>query len=510
MNAGAAVQNWQMSFTNGTDLSTMFEFGVVADVAATAYAQAGMLELVSVASSSTDVRSTTSVTMNFFAATGSGAALADTVCLTLQGMWMPMKMADGTWASANAMSLTKLADPAVNGSADVSVAMTVTRFSGQTVCGLMDDAATNNMTENSNYTLVVSGLPTPDYAMSADESQMVLSVAVSTAGGLAHSCGHMYNGVWPSYSVPSGMHMLDTDSLTYTVNRGTYSMDAVVVMPLDAAGVVQRFTEDVSLAIASAGGVIQMEPATISAGLGDDFMMGMLGAAVTSQVSTYLVYWTKTGGASYTDVAPIEVVVGSDLSTVTVPGTAVCSLGGSSVPMAVTLGACPHTDVTVALTVTAYDNTDETAVDPSAGLNPPADAVTLSLTNPMAVLGFTCDADAAGTSLTYVLAGTDMAAFTLSAATVTVTAQEGASAAVANPDMTIAQVTDSTTASDMALTGLCPAIGEGWMFFVPAELNTVDADGVSEGLNMTEEEVLALTAAVDAILMSDAAMASDF
>jgi hypothetical protein len=103
-----------------------------------------------------------------------------------------------------------------------------------------------------------------------------------------------------------------------------------------------------------------------------------------------------------------------------------------------------------------------------------------------------------------------MAAFTLSAATVTVTAQEGASAAVANPDMTIAQVTDSTTASDMALTGLCPAIGEGWMFFVPAELNTVDADGVSEGLNMTEEEVLALTAAVDAILMSDAAMASDF
>lgn len=76
-----------------------------------------------------------------------------------------------------------------------------------------------------------------------------------------------------------------------------------------------------------------MEPATISAALGDDMMAGALGAAVTSQVSTYLVYWTKTDGASYTDVAPIEVVVGSDLATVTVPSDVVCSLGGNSVPM---------------------------------------------------------------------------------------------------------------------------------------------------------------------------------
>lgn len=65
---------------------------------------------------------------------------------------------------------------------------------------------------------------------------MVLSVALSTAGGLAHSCGSMYNGVWPAYSVPTGMSMLNTDSMTYVVNRGTYSMSPVVVMPFDAAG----------------------------------------------------------------------------------------------------------------------------------------------------------------------------------------------------------------------------------------------------------------------------------
>jgi hypothetical protein len=231
------------------------------------------------------------------------------------------------------MTLTKLADPAVANSTDTVIAMTVNRFSGQTVCGLMDDAATNNMTENANYTVSVSGLPTPCCAMSADESQMVLSVALSTAGGLAHSCGHMYNGVWPSYSVPAGMHMLNTDAMVYSVNRGTYSMDMVVVTPVAADGTVQRFTEDVSLAIASAGNVIQMEPASISAALGDDMMAGSLGAAITSQVSTYLVYWTKTDGASYTDAAPIEVVVGDDLSTVTVPSDVTCSLGGSSVPM---------------------------------------------------------------------------------------------------------------------------------------------------------------------------------
>jgi hypothetical protein len=76
--------------------------------------------------------------------------------------------------------------------------------------------------------------------------------------------------------------------------------------------------------------------------------------------------------------------------------------------------------------------------------------------------------------------------------------------------MTVAQVADSTTASDMALTGLCPAIGQGWMFFMPAAADTQDADGVSEGVGMTKEEVTQLAAAVDAMAASDAAMASDF
>lgn len=64
-----------------------------------------------------------------------------------------------------------------------------------------------------------------------------------------------------------------------------------------------------------------------------------------------MVYWTKTGGASYTDVAPMAVVVGTGMSTITVPSDVTCSLGGNSVPMKIVLGALPHTDVTVGLAI---------------------------------------------------------------------------------------------------------------------------------------------------------------
>lgn len=53
----------------------------------------------------------------------------------------------------------------------------------------MADAATDNMTEATNYTMTVSGVPTPSNALSADESEMIVSVALSTTGGLAHSSG---------------------------------------------------------------------------------------------------------------------------------------------------------------------------------------------------------------------------------------------------------------------------------------------------------------------------------
>lgn len=65
---------------------------------------------------------------------------------------------------------------------------------------------------------------------------MVLSVALSTAGGLAHSCASHLNAVWPAYTVKTGMTMLTTNSMHYAVDRGTYSMVPVVLAPIGGDG----------------------------------------------------------------------------------------------------------------------------------------------------------------------------------------------------------------------------------------------------------------------------------
>jgi len=75
-------------------------------------------------------------------------------------------MWDGSWAGA--VTLTKLADAAVEDSTDTVVAVTVNRFSGITICALMDTPATDAMTENTTYTVSVASLPTPVSATRSD------------------------------------------------------------------------------------------------------------------------------------------------------------------------------------------------------------------------------------------------------------------------------------------------------------------------------------------------------
>lgn len=57
--------------------------------------------------------------------------------------------------------------------------------------------------------------------------------------------------------------------------------------------------------------------------------------------------------------------------------------------------------------------------------------------------------------------------------------------------MTVAEDTASTTATSMTLTGLCPTMGEGWLFFAPKEDHTDHdhAAGEEEGLGATLAEV---------------------
>lgn len=103
----------------------------------------------------------------------------------------------------------------------------------------------------------------------------------------------------------------------------------------------------------------------------------------------------------------------------------------------------------------------------------------MTLASPSGVLGFTCELAATGTELVYLLGGTDAAAFSLSVGTAALAVTKvAAGVAIESPDMTVASVTEGTTASSMALTGLCPAVGQGWMFFGPKAVHVDHADHV--------------------------------
>lgn len=240
-----------------------------------------------------------------------------------------------------------------------------------------------------------------------------------------------------------------------------------------------------------------MNPESISATLGDADACGNLGAAASAQLSTYMVYWTKTDGAMYLNLPPLEVDVTGTVEVVNVAGAVTCALGGRSVPIIVSASAIPHTGVDVSMGVVPVEEATPD-VNLSAGLTPDTTVVTLSLDNEDGVLGFACDAAATGTQLNYVLAGTDADSFRLSSTAATVTTME-ALAAVANPPLTITVDEAGSTPAATVVTGLCPGLGSGWMFLHPVESSAYDtADATTRVMMASKDEVTAAMDSVDA------------
>merc|ERR1712232_1548999 len=169
-----------------------------------------------------------------------------------------------------------------------------------------------------------------------------------------------------------------------------------------------NFVQDVSFGVVA--GTIALH-GDMSASLGDSDACGCLGADQTAQLSTYMVYWTKTDGASYLVPPPLMVTVNDNSETVTVSSAVNCALGGRSVPIMVSLSALPHTGIEVSLTTVTLAEDAET--DPSAGITPDSTVLTLTADNASGALGFACAADAEtlGNTLNYVLAGTDASSF---------------------------------------------------------------------------------------------------
>lgn len=193
------------------------------------------------------------------------------------------------------------------------------------------------------------------------------------------------------------------------------------------------------------------------------------------------------------NLPPLEVEVTGTVEAVNVAANVKCAKGGRSVPIMVTSSAIPHTGVEVSMAVVTLEEGAET--NPSQGLTPDTTVVTLSLDNQDGVLGFACDAAATGTTLNYALAGTDMASFALSSATATVEVTDAAEA-VASPPLTITNDAASTP-SDTVLTGLCPGLGEGWMFLNPVESSEFDtAEATASTMMDAKDEVTAAYAEV--------------
>jgi len=197
---------------------------------------------------------------------------------------------------------------------------------------------------------------------------LIISVGKAASGVLSTSYASHSNFEFPSYNLKEGMKLLSLSSEAVTVNRGTYSMLGVCVLP--AAG---RFSESAQFSITSQS--IDLVPNVLTAALGDDMTCGRLGAAVDSQVSTYLVYWEKDGGESYTALPSLSVEIRNDVSIVIVASEVTCALGGRSVPILITADAIPHTDITISINYMAYDATVPNAMDPSAGLVPDSEVV---------------------------------------------------------------------------------------------------------------------------------------
>lgn len=158
--------------------------------------------------------------------------------------------------------------------------------------------------------------------------------------------------------------------------------------------------------------------------------------------------------------------VNAATATINVPDKVTCSFGGSSVPIVVTSTAAPFADVKVSLEASTTKDGDKTTNN-SEGITPnTGEVVTLSVNTASGTLGFKCAAAVKGKELKYKKDGTDKAQFTLSSATVAVTAQK-AGTKPAKPAMKVAMVADKSKAAATYVEGECPGMGNSWIHFMP-------------------------------------------
>lgn len=107
------------------------------------------------------------------------------------------------------------------------------------------------------------------------------------------------------------------------------------------------------------------------------------------------------GLAIYTPLPPLQVEVSAIVSTVTTASSVTCSKGGDSVPIVVSVSDLPFDGIEVSIIKTDYNASVADAVDPSADLTPSSTVLKFDTKVWKGVLGFSCAATVAGTTLDY-------------------------------------------------------------------------------------------------------------
>jgi len=230
MNSFATAGTFGVGIMNHTSMTNhqVNEWGEATDTTTGAWGASKPIQVDALVVSSSQLRSSTTVTIDFMLPADGGTADADYVALMLP--W-----AAPTWHDGSAAPSVKL--ELVTTASDNTVTKTEATGTNRFVagCGFVFglDAAATKFAEGAKYKLTVKNVPTQqcsEMAKTQNLRNFVLSVGKVASGGLGYSHAQNMPAIAKA-TVAAGHQLLDFVSMEVKLNRGTYKLDAVCVKP---------------------------------------------------------------------------------------------------------------------------------------------------------------------------------------------------------------------------------------------------------------------------------------
>ena len=80
-----------------------------------------------------------------------------------------------------------------------------------------------NWTEETNYTLTINDLPTPEESIDTNLASYIISIGDRLLGSVGWSDSQLYRYDFPEFTLGEGLTELSFDTDQLTVSQGTYS-----------------------------------------------------------------------------------------------------------------------------------------------------------------------------------------------------------------------------------------------------------------------------------------------